>query len=77
MTKGTASDFFAARVSEYDSLISRGAPRYHEMLNELCSVLPAQATDILELGCGTGTLTLLLAERFPNGRLTVVDGPLR
>jgi cyclopropane-fatty-acyl-phospholipid synthase len=29
--------------------------------------------DILELGCGWGSLTLWMAERFPNARITVVS----
>jgi ubiquinone/menaquinone biosynthesis C-methylase UbiE len=28
---------------------------------------------VLELGCGTGTLTALLAERYPEARLTAID----
>jgi tRNA (cmo5U34)-methyltransferase len=74
MTTSKASDFFAARVAEYDSFMTRGCPRYHEMLGELRAVLPGTAVDILELGCGTGPLTMNLAERYPDARLTVVDG---
>jgi ubiquinone/menaquinone biosynthesis C-methylase UbiE len=69
-----AVEFFESIVGEYDSLIQRGLPRYEEMLAELVRSLPAQADDVLELGCGTGALTLLLAKRYPNAHLTVVDG---
>jgi cyclopropane-fatty-acyl-phospholipid synthase len=40
------------------------------------TVLRAQIGDghnILELGCGWGSLTLFMAERFPNSRITVVS----
>lgn len=70
----TAAHFFAGRVSEYDSFITRGCPRYHEMLDELTAVLPGSASDVLELGCGTGSLTARLAERYPKALLTIVDG---
>ena len=33
----------------------------------------ADAQDILELGCGWGSLTLFMAERFPNARITAVS----
>lgn len=33
----------------------------------------ADAQDILELGCGWGSLTLLMAEKFPQSRITAVS----
>ena len=33
----------------------------------------AEGQDILELGCGWGSLTLLMAERFPSSRVTAVS----
>ncbi len=33
----------------------------------------ADGQDILELGCGWGSLTLYMAERFPNSRITAVS----
>ncbi len=69
----TASDFFEARVREYDSLARRGLPRRDEMLAELVRTLPDAAVDVLELGCGTGALTLRLAARYSAASLTVVD----
>lgn len=33
--------------------------------------------DILELGCGWGSLTLFMAERFPNARITAGDRLMR
>jgi cyclopropane-fatty-acyl-phospholipid synthase len=33
----------------------------------------ADGQDILELGCGWGSLTLWMAERYPNGRITAVS----
>ena len=57
----TAADYFGAMVGEYDSLIRRAVPRYDEMTARLLDYLPPSATSILELGCGTGNLTMLSA----------------
>jgi tRNA (cmo5U34)-methyltransferase len=58
---------------EYDSLIRRAVPRYAEMSERLIDYLPNEPNTILELGCGTGNLSLRLAEKFPNADLTLVD----
>lgn len=60
-------------VESYDSLIRRGVPRYDEMLERLVDYLPPAASAVLELGCGTGNLSLALAARYPGARMTFVD----
>lgn len=57
----------------YDSLIRRAVPRYDEMLATLVEHLPRGAERILELGSGTGNLSVALARRFPGAALTFVD----
>lgn len=69
----TAAGYFDSIVAEYDSRIQRGLPRYDEMLAELTRSLPSTAGDVLELGCGTGALSLRIAERYPDAQLTLVD----
>jgi tRNA (cmo5U34)-methyltransferase len=69
----TASSYFGNMVAEYDSLIRRAVPRYAEMSERLIDYLPNEPNTILELGCGTGNLSLRLAEKFPNAELTLVD----
>lgn len=69
----TAPEFFGAMVESYDSLIHRAVPRYDEMTDRLVDYLPPAAMRILELGCGTGNLTLRLARRFPEASITTVD----
>lgn len=73
LTRQTASQFFADRIPEYDSLIRRAVSHYDEMTSALLFELPAGASRIVELGCGTGNLTLQLAATFPDATLTVVD----
>ncbi len=60
-------------VASYDALIRRAVPRYEEMSERLVDYLPPGATRILELGCGTGNLSLRLAARYPGAWLTLVD----
>jgi ubiquinone/menaquinone biosynthesis C-methylase UbiE len=49
-------------------------PRYEEMLGEIVRYLPDGANDVFELGCGTGSLTVLLARRYPDANITANDG---
>lgn len=61
-------------AESYDSLIHRAVPRYDEMIARLLDYLPANAQRVLELGSGTGNLSLQLAELLPRAALTLVDG---
>jgi len=70
----TASQYFNAMVADYDSLIRRAVPRYDEMLARSIEYMPPRADRVLELGCGTGNLTLRVAARYPGAALTLVDG---
>jgi tRNA (cmo5U34)-methyltransferase len=71
----TASEYFGSMIDSYDSLIERAVPRYHEMTDRLLEYLPdaEQASRILELGCGTGNLSLRLAARFADAAISFVD----
>jgi tRNA (cmo5U34)-methyltransferase len=71
---GSASDYFGAMSASYDSLIRRSVPRYDEMLTRLIDYLPAKPVRVLELGCGTGNLSLLLSAKLPTAAFTFVDG---
>ena len=69
----TAAEYFGGMAEAYDDLIRRAVPRYEEMTARLIAYLPARAERILELGCGTGTLSLALAERYPAASCTCLD----
>jgi tRNA (cmo5U34)-methyltransferase len=71
--ESTASEYFSSMLEEYDSLMRRAVPRYDEMLERLVTYLPATAERVLELGCGTGNLTLRLLERYPTARIVTID----
>src|ERR1051325_4609388 len=69
----SAAAFFGGMVDRYDSLIRRAVPRYDEMTSRLLEYMPASAAQVLELGCGTGNLTLGLLRRYPQARVVTVD----
>ncbi len=68
-------EFFDSLAADYEQAITRCFPRYGEMLWALMDYLPDLKTEepkILELGCGTGNLSMRIAERFP--RQTDISG---
>ena len=60
----------------YDSLAFTIHPRYSEMLNQLSERLSIRdrSCPILDLGCGTGNLTVSLNALFPDVRFVCADG---
>ncbi len=74
-TKDAVGEFFDSIAGDYESAIERCFPRYPEMLWALLEYLPTSLKNprILELGCGTGNLSVLLAQRFPASAITLVD----
>jgi len=57
----------------YDRYIRKICPDYDKALGLLARALPIKAKKIIELGCGTGNLTKLLAERFPIVPIIAID----
>jgi len=71
---GSVREFFDSHSGEYGGLIERCVPRYGEMLWALLDCIPeAPRRDVLELGCGTGNLSVLLASEFPDAHIRLVD----
>src|SRR5712671_3952883 len=70
----SASGYFGSMAESYDSLIHRAVPRYDEMTARLLEYLPRDARRVLELGSGTGNLSLRLPGAVPRSTLTLVDG---
>jgi tRNA (cmo5U34)-methyltransferase len=67
--------FFDLLTDDYTAVIERCFPRYREMLWALLEYLPSEARphNILELGCGTGNLSVLLASRYEDATLRMTD----
>lgn len=67
--------FFDKLSDDYTGLIEQCFPRYREMLWAVLDYLPGdlKPASILDLGCGTGNLTVLLAAKYPDAAVTAVD----
>ena len=75
MTHDEVGSFFDSLTDDYTKTIERCFPRYREMLWALLDYLPhgRQFDSILELGCGTGNVSVLLHKAFPQAKLHLVD----
>lgn len=69
-------EFFSQVSAAYDESILRAIPPYVEILDTLLGYIfldPQAELHILELGCGTGNVSQLLAKCFPKAHFTLVD----
>jgi len=62
-----------AETKEFDSNIRQLLPYYDEMLDAIALCVSSDSARILELGCGTGELTLKVLKQCPNAQLVAVD----
>ena len=69
----TASDYYGSMGFENASLIHRSVPCYDQMIKTLINYLPRQPQTALELGCGSGALSLPLVRHAPDCDFTFVD----
>jgi trans-aconitate 2-methyltransferase len=70
----SAEAYWGAHADDYNEFIVRVVPRYREQLELLLDYSPARAQHVLELGCGSGNVSLRLAARWPDAAFTLVDG---
>lgn len=72
----SVADFFNQVSGQYDDSIRRTIPPYQEMFEATigyCFIDTQAELEILELGCGTGNLSIFVGKTFPNAKLTLVD----
>ncbi|WP_347239540.1 methyltransferase domain-containing protein [Microcoleus sp. FACHB-68] len=60
-------------TADFDAGIRQLLPRYDEMLDTIVRCIPSNSLRILELGCGTGELSLKILNRYPTAQLVAVD----
>jgi trans-aconitate 2-methyltransferase len=62
-----------ANTADFDTGIRHLLPRYDEMLAVITHCLPSSSRYILELGCGTGELSLKILKHFPEAQVIALD----
>ncbi|BAY30053.1 type 12 methyltransferase [Nostoc carneum NIES-2107] len=62
-----------ANTADFDTGIRQLLPRYDEMLEVITRCLPSTSLRILELGCGTGELSLKILQRCPDAQVIALD----
>ncbi|MFH7028740.1 MAG: class I SAM-dependent methyltransferase [Heteroscytonema crispum UTEX LB 1556] len=62
-----------ANTVDFDNGIRQLLPRYDEMLEVITRCLPSTSDRILELGCGTGELSLKILDKCPNAQIIALD----
>jgi tRNA (cmo5U34)-methyltransferase len=66
-------EVFDATASSYDADRSRLIPGCDSFYRWAIDLIPAQAQQILDLGAGSGLLTVLIHNRFPQARIHLID----
>ncbi len=72
----TVKKHFEEEANEFDKIILRLIPYYSKMLDGLVAAIPHDKSDginVIDLGCGTGTISRMLKESFPRSMITCLD----
>ena len=67
---------FQDEAATFDARVVKSVPFYADMLEAMVSSMPFQRSDIrkvLDLGCGTGSITKKIKEHFPKAMITCAD----
>lgn len=66
---------FNKEAGAFDKQVLKNIPKYPEMITALINAIPDNKDNpkILDLGCGTGNITLKILERFPKAEITCLD----
>ena len=69
-------EHFENEAKEFDDIILRLIPHYMEMIDGMVAAMPFDSADkisVIDLGCGTGTISKHIKERFPQATITCLD----
>jgi len=69
-------EHFEEEATEFDKTILKLIPHYPEMINSMISTIPHTDSDrfnVLDLGCGTGNVSLAVKQKFKNASISCND----
>lgn len=67
---------FEEEAEQYDGIIKNLIPYYHQMVEAIVNTLPFEYTaniEVIDLGCGTGTVSQAVKNAYPKAKLTCLD----
>jgi tRNA (cmo5U34)-methyltransferase len=76
MTPDKVRRHFDNEAADYDEIIPRIIPKYHEQNEVIIKLIPFGRSDVLkvlDLGCGTGILSHLVLSEFLKAQVTAFD----
>ena len=69
-------EHFESEAKEYDDIILNLIPYYKQMVEALISSIPYDTNEpirVIDLGCGTGTISKSISTKYPNSKIICVD----
>ena len=69
-------EHFEAEAQDFDEIIIKLIPYYKQMIRAMIDAIPFDKDSnirILDLGCGTGTISQQISKRFPNSKIVCLD----
>lgn len=67
---------FEEEAEQYDGIIKKLIPYYHQMVDAIVNTIPFEHTseiEVLDLGCGTGTVAKTVKDTFTKAKMTCMD----
>jgi len=72
----TVKNHFEEEAEEFDKTILKLIPHYNEMISALVMAIPFEKDkkiNVIDLGCGTGTIAQKVKIAFPNSHISCLD----
>jgi tRNA (cmo5U34)-methyltransferase len=69
-------DTFENAAIDFDNIIVKLVPYYTELIADMIMIIPFEKNkniNVIDLGCGTGTLSLRIMKEYPNAHITCLD----